>query len=111
MTIDFGAKFQLNLQYLQRTDEDPYFVGYVSDDWETKGGFAELLFFPMGADGRLAVAGLYNKVESDAPEAVMESASVTFNYLLARNGKLLVEGERDLEYDVSRLIVGFVAAF
>lgn len=111
MTIDFGEKFQVNLQYLQRTDEDPYFSGYVGDDWETKGGFAELLFFPKGADSRLAVAGLYNKVESDAPEAVMESVSLTFNYLLARNGKLMVEGERDLEYDVSRLSVGFVAAF
>lgn len=111
MTIDFGEKFQVNLQYLQRTDEDPYFSGYVGDDLETKGGFAELLFFPKGADSRLAVAGLYNKVESDVHTAVMESVSLTFNYLLARNGKLMVEGERDLEYDISRLSVGFVTAF
>ncbi len=111
MTIDFGEKFQLNLQYLQRTDDNPYFSRYVGYDWETKGGFAELLYFPMGADGRLAVAGLYNKVESDAQAAVMESVSLTVNYLLARNGKLMVEAERDLEHDLSRLSVGFVTAF
>ena len=77
----------------------------------TSGGFAELHFFPNGQDGRWVLTALYNKVDSDDPLARRETASLTANYLLARNLRLFIEGGRDLEADASRFSVGLIAAF
>ena len=109
--VDLGKNWQLNLEYLERRDEDPFLVGRVGDDLKTKGGFAELHFFPQGQDGRWVLSALYNKVDSDVEEARVENASLTVNYLLARNVRLLVEGLHDLEQDGDRLSVGVITAF
>ncbi|MCE9680665.1 hypothetical protein LZP69_16215, partial [Shewanella sp. AS1] len=62
---DIGEKVQLNLQYLDRRDDDPFFLGPGSPEIVTRGGFAELQVFPQGQDGRFALSFLYNKVDSD----------------------------------------------
>ncbi|HPR63592.1 MAG TPA: hypothetical protein PK014_05165 [Thermoanaerobaculia bacterium] len=111
LTVDAGDNLQINVQYLKRTDDDPFFQGYEGDDYETKGGFVEVLFFPGGPDGKVAVAGLYNNIESDDLNAERESVSLTLNYLLARNGKVLLEVARDLDLESSRFSLGFVTAF
>ena len=109
--VDLGEKWQLNADYLKRTDDDPYLVGYEGAKYETKGGFAELHFFPGGQDGRWVVSALYNKVESDDAQANAESASLTGNYLIARNLRLLLEAARDLNADTTRVSVGVITAF
>ncbi|HEY6552966.1 MAG TPA: hypothetical protein VI669_06400 [Vicinamibacteria bacterium] len=110
LSTAFGKRWQLNLQYLERRDDDPFFTG-GSSTFETRGGFAELHFFPQGEDGRWAVSGLYNRVESDDLAAEAESAALTVNYLLGRNLRLLAEVARDVEREQSRASVGVVTAF
>lgn len=111
VVVELGEKWQLNLQYLERRDDDPYFAGWTGDTYVTTGGFAELHFFPQGQDGRWVVSALYNKVDSDAVETRYESVSLTLNRLLARNVRLMLEGARDLERDQTRLSLGLIAAF
>jgi hypothetical protein len=111
LVVDLGAKWQLNLEYLERTDDDPFFVGHTGAKYETTGGFAELHFFPQGQDGRWAMSALYNKVDSDDPDASLENASLTVNYLIARNLRLLGEVTHDLDRDADRLTLGLVTAF
>ncbi|MBP1621429.1 MAG: hypothetical protein H6Q02_2196, partial [Acidobacteria bacterium] len=103
--------WQLNLEYLERRDEDPFLVGRTGPDLKTTGGFAELHFFPSGPDGRWVLSALYNKVDSDVEDAIVENASLTVNYLLARNVRLIVEGMHDLEQNGDRLSVGLITAF
>jgi hypothetical protein len=78
---------------------------------DSNGGFAELHFFPNGQNGRMAFSALYNRVSSDDPLARYESASLTFNWLMARNVRLMCEVGRDLEADRSIANVGVVTAF
>lgn len=111
LVVDLGEKWQLNAEYLRRTDDDPFLVGHTGDQYVTKGGFGELLFFPQGQDGRWVVSALYNKVNSDDPGARYESIALTGNYLMARNVRLLMEGARDLEGDANRFSIGVVTAF
>lgn len=106
-----GERWELNLQYLHREDDDPFFDGGVRGDFETDGGFAELHVFPQGPDGRWVVTGLYNWVASDDPAAEAEEAALGINYLFARNVRVLTEAARDLEADRSRAGVGLVVAF
>ncbi len=111
LVVDFGEKWQLNASWLARRDHDPYFSGRPGQRVETDGGFAELHYFPLGQDGRWALTALYNKVDSDLAEVRRENASLTLNYLLARNLKVSGELYHDLEGDDDRLSLGFVAAF
>jgi hypothetical protein len=111
VVIDFTPRVQLNAQYLERRDDDPFFTGVDSADWETRGGFAELQFLPRGPDGSWVLSLLYNKVDSDDPNALWHSASVTLTRLLARNVKLMFEGGREIEHDAGRVSIGVVAAF
>jgi len=111
LVIDIGDRFQLSLEYLVRHDDDPFFAGNTGSKYATKGGFAELHFFPQGADGRWIVTALYNKVISDDKEAEIETMSLTLNHLIARNVRLLAEAGRDLQHKNTRLTIGFITAF
>lgn len=110
LTIDFNDRWQMNLQYLQRRDDDPYFVG-AEESLKTDGGFAEIVFLPGGADGRYAWAVLYNTVDSDDASANVENVTVTMSYLFARNIRGLVEAGRDLENDATEASIGLIVAF
>jgi hypothetical protein len=110
LAVDLGAKWQLSGQYLERRDDDPLFGGGGSD-YVTRGGFAELHYFPQGQDGRWVVTALYNKVASDDPDARYHSVSLTVNRLIARNVRLAIEAGRELERDEGRASIGLVMAF
>ncbi|HSL22415.1 MAG TPA: hypothetical protein VK886_12835 [Vicinamibacterales bacterium] len=111
LVVDFTDSLQLNAQYLERRDDDPFFTGVRAGEWETRGGFAELHYLPRGADGPWVLSLLYNKVDSDDPNALWHSASLTVTRLLARNVKLMFEGGREIEHDAGRVSIGIVAAF
>lgn len=111
LVVDINSQLQFNLQYLQRKDTNPYRGTRPVQDAHTRGGFAELLYFPQGPDGRWALAALYNRVASDDDQADYESASLTLTRLLARNVRLNGELARDLENKSWRLSAGFVTAF
>ena len=64
-TIAFKP-FELNVQYVERRDSNPYFaLDLPADKVMTRGGFAELIYLPRGDDSRWYGAGLFNWVESD----------------------------------------------
>jgi len=111
LVVDFSDSFQLNAQYLERRDNDPLFTGLHTGDWQTRGGFAELHYLPKGPDGLWALSFLYNKVDSDDPEALFHSASLTLTCLVARNVKVMVEGGREIEHKAGRISIGVMAAF
>jgi hypothetical protein len=86
-----AAPFELNLQYVERRDDDPYFAAGNDPAVKTRGGFAELLFMPKGDDSRWYAAGLYNWVDSEAEE--LDYSSLTFHagHLLRRNIRATAE--------------------
>ncbi len=111
LTLKPHANWELNLQYLERRDDNPLFLAGGAPAFETRGGFAELLWFPRGQDGRWAVTTLYNVIDSDDPAAETEDLALSLSYLVARNIRFVGEIGHDLEADASRGSVGVVAAF
>jgi len=110
--VDLSDRLQLNLQYLERRDDNPTFLtSKGGSDWKTRGGFAEVVYLPLGADGPWSVAGLYNKVTSDDPNAKYHSLSVTVGRLLARNVRLTADLGREFERQGTKLSVGLVTVF
>jgi hypothetical protein len=131
---------ELNLQYLRRTDSNPFFLldcgdddyrydADASDPFEvtTDGAMAELLWFPKGETERWAVSALYNYVESDRQVLSMrlgeqEDEDIPFlkrysygalgaSYLVSRNFRFLAEAGWNFDQDEYRGVLGFVAAF
>jgi hypothetical protein len=111
LSVGLSQWAEVNVQYLERRDDDPFFENRTGDDLVTRGGFAEVHVFPQGMDGRWAFSALYNKVDSDDTAAKAESVSLTANWLLHRNVRLYLDGSRDLEKELSRVTVGVVSAF
>ncbi|HUG40631.1 MAG TPA: hypothetical protein VMM12_09105 [Longimicrobiales bacterium] len=122
-TIPLGAKAELNLQYLRRTDSNPAFLPVEPADAATvDAAFAEVVMWPQGPAGRLFLTALYNHVVSaDGLFSVRlgEAAaldryrvgSVGLSYLLARNLRGIAEVGYDLEGDDARFTIGAMAAF
>lgn len=118
LVLDLGERWAFSLEYLERRDDDPDFSGYDGSSYKTRGGFAELHFFPAGQNGRYILSALYNRISSDYGDAgaafedpTGESAFVTFQYLFARNLRGIVEAGRDLEADATRVSFGLSTAF
>jgi hypothetical protein len=111
LVVNVSEQVQLNAQYLERRDDNPFFALRPGDEWSTRGGFGELIYMPRGQDGRYAIAALYNNVRSDDPLARRESLSGTLSYLFARNVRATIEGGRDIEREAARFSVGIMAAF
>jgi hypothetical protein len=116
----FGAGiFQLNLQYVARTDTEAEFEP-DEPTVDTKGGFAELLVRP--AASRWYSYGLYNYVEANAPVldvkmfvpinvSEYESIALGAGYLVYRNFRLYGEYGYDFNNELNRVTAGFTTAF
>jgi hypothetical protein len=113
-TLSF-APFELNLQYLERRDTNPFFATILPlEKVATRGGFAELIYRPKGDDGRWYGAGLFNWVDSDQVELRYTAATAHTGYLLRRNLRLIVEATyvfEGLAADYLRLGTGLVLGF
>jgi hypothetical protein len=84
--------FELNLQYVERRDSNPYFAVILPiEKVRTRGAFAELIYLPKGDDSRWYGAGLFNWVDSDQWDLRYTSATLHYGYLLRRNMRLTVE--------------------
>lgn len=117
-----SPELQLNVQYLRRTDDYPFFSAAAQTDTEVDMGFAEAIWAPDGPTGRVVFTALYNHVDADAPvftvrqgePGLLESyraAALGGNYLVARNFRLTGEVQYDLDRESYRLVTGFVSAF
>lgn len=121
-TVALGPRFELNLQYLRRTDERPFFSGTDEPETDVDMGFAELVWSPQGSAGDWFFTALYNHVDADRPlfsirqgeEGLLEQYRATAlgaNYMMARNLRLTSELQYDLELESFRWVAGFMSAF
>ncbi len=109
-----SPKMELNLQYVERRDNNPYFYVLLPEKVATRGGFAELLYFPRGDDSRWYAACLFNWVDSEQPDLKYTSAGLHYGYLLRRNIRATVEGTYVFKSDLPkhfRLGVGLITAY
>jgi len=112
LVVTFNDRTQLNAEYLERRDDNPWFGATMpGSDVKTRGGFAEIVYLPQGAEGKWSIAGLYNKVTSDDENARYESVSAAVGRLLARNIRLTFELGREFEREGTRFSIGIVTAF
>lgn len=51
VTVSFSDDIELNFQYMNRKDDNPFFSMLYPVEVRTRGGFAELLITPGGGDG------------------------------------------------------------
>lgn len=109
--LEAWDRLTLSLVYLERRDTNPELAAGGGGEVETRGGFAEVVLRPLGPDGRLAVVGLYNRVESDLAATDAESAAVAASWLHRRNVRLVAEVAFDLAAEAWSGSVGTVAAF
>ncbi len=109
------APFELNLQYVERRDDNPYFeVLLPSNEIRTRGAFAELIFRPRGDDSRWYGAGLFNWVDSDDAVLRYTAATLHCGYLLRRNMRLVAEATyvfRGMDGKHVRPGIGLIMAF
>jgi hypothetical protein len=101
---------ELTAQYLIRKDTNPLFI-QAAREYETKGIVAEIMISPFLDRSRYYFTGLYNNIDSDQAELKYQTATISVNYLLARNLRLNAEFTRDLERDSNRFGIGMVTAF
>lgn len=122
-TLALGSSAELNVQYLRRTDDDPFYdAAGAPEETVVQGGFAELVWSPTGPTGRWYFTGLVNWLESDDPVFTVRqgepgpieryrTAALGASYLLRRNLRLLLEPQYDLDEERVRFTAGFTAAF
>ena len=123
LTMTIGPKVELNLQYLRRADDRPFFDALDgARNTTVDAAFAELIWAPRGPAGRLFVTGLYNRASSDRPVFTVrqgegglleryESATAGLSYLLSRNLRASGEAQWDFEREHARFVAGITAAF
>jgi hypothetical protein len=110
LDVEVGQALALRAAWIWRRDSNATFVeGEV--EVATGGGFAEAIWYPGGWNGRWAVVGLYNQVESDDDAADLESAGLAATWLLRRNVRLTAEVDYDLGLERWTGSVGTVLAY
>ena len=136
-TVEMGERTRLNIQYLRRVDDDPFFGACsiaspcpgnmtTASGTTVDAGLAEMTFSPQGPSGRLTFTGLVNWIESSRPVISLRlgeqeqepgyftkyrTATGGVHYLLRRNVRLMTEAGYDWEHKQTRLTSGFVLAF
>lgn len=133
-TIPVANLAELNLQYLRREDDNPFFDPFESLPTTTvDAAMVELLFYPDGQAGRLWFSGLFNWLEADRRVLSLRVGEQTgdpgffrryregalgVTYVLRRNVRLLGEAAWIFDEDTplvttgqARLTAGVVAAF
>jgi len=108
-----SSRLELNLQYLERRDDNPSFL-LGAQEVATRGGLAELIYLPRGDDSPWYGAALFNWVDSDQESLRYTAATLHGGWLLRRNFRLV--GEVTYAFQSSsgkypRFGLGIVTAF
>lgn len=106
-----SQKWEVNLQYLHREDDNPSFVAADPARVKADGGFVELVFLPQGDRSRWMLIGMYNRINATGSAYDYESATFSASHLIARNLRLVGDMTYDFVLDRPRLTFGFVTAF
>jgi hypothetical protein len=112
----FFDPFELNLQYVNRKDGNPYFIEVSVpeekiNDIKTQGAFGELIFRPEGDESKWYTVGLFNWIESDQTDLNLKQLGIHFGYLLRRNIRLVAEYSQNFTVKYGTIGLGFVTAF
>jgi hypothetical protein len=103
--------FELNLQYVERKDDNPNFLFDEKETVETRGAFGELIFRPEGDESDWYGVALFNWIESDQTDLNLKQLGVHFGYLLRRNIRLVAEYSQNFTAKYGTIGLGFVTAF
>ncbi len=108
-TISFEP-LELNVQYIQRTDDNPLFTA-MTGDIKTQGAFGELLYMPHGDESKWYAAGLFNWIESDFENLNYKSGSLQVGYMIKRNIRTAGEFTYNIKDKFGKIGIGIIAAF
>ena len=118
LTLSLSKKLTVNVQYMQRRDDNPYFNPAGDIVCKTRGAFAEAVWTPRETDSKLYGALLWNWVDSDENLLDYHSLAAHAGWLLWRNLRLVAEvayifkspyGENDGRH--TRVGIGLITAF
>jgi len=109
-TINFDP-LQLNVQYVFRNDNNPYFLYTDPSKVETQGGFAELIFRPDNGESHWYGVALFNWIDSYESSLDLTQLTLHCGYLLRRNIRLVLEFSQDFTNEYGQVELGFVTAF
>jgi hypothetical protein len=109
-TVSLGT-IELALQYVYRSDTNPFFLAAGANKVATRGGFAQVMYAPKEDKSDWYLFLLYNKIDSDLSPLKYQTVTGNFTYLVARNFKLLGEYTYDAQNEAHRFTVGFMTAF
>lgn len=104
-----GEKWEMNLQYLQRKDSDPFFG--ADQEITLDGGLAEFSYFPQADQSKWILTALYNRIAADGSLYDYETATLSLSHMAARNLRILMEVTHDFERERARFVFGVVSAF
>lgn len=103
--------FQLNVQYVERRDKNPFFLINNSEQIKTRGAFGELIFRPDGDNSKWYAVGLYNWVESGQNDLDVKAGTINLGYLLRRNFRVTGEFTYDFTNKFGQASIGLITAF
>jgi len=109
-TVDFDP-FELNIQYVERKDNNPNFLIDEKETIKTQGAFGELIFRPEGDESDWYSVALVNWIESDQTDLNLKQLGLHFGYLLRRNIRLVAEYSQNFTAKYGTIGLGFVTAF
>jgi len=129
-TVPLGSVAELNVQYLRREDDNPFFVDPVGVGADAStavdAAMGELIWWPRGAGGDLYFTGLFNWVDSDRPVISLglgeqdgepgyleryTSGALGVSWAARRNVRVVGEAAWDFETEQARFTTGVVTAF
>ena len=102
--------FELNLQYIERNDDNALFEQNKLDK-KTRGGFAELIYLPEGDASKWYSVALFNWIESDFKELNLKQLGLHLGYVLRRNIRLVTEYSHNFTDEYGKVSLGFVLAY
>jgi hypothetical protein len=111
LSFTVGEKFELNAQYVERRDTNPYFLAAGFREIKTQGAFGEMIIAPEGDDSKVYLVGLFNWVDSEDNSEDYKSLTGHLSFLLRRNIRLVGEYTHNWANDTNRIGMGFVSAF
>ena len=101
---------EVNLQYVTRTDKNPFAL-VTATDIKTRGGFAELILRPDGDNSEWYGVATYNYIDSDDNSQDLKSGAFHLGYLLRRNIRIVGELNYNFDIKFARVGVGVITAF
>ena len=102
---------ELNIQYIERKDDNPNFLFDEKETIKTRGAFGELIIRPEGDESDWYGVALFNWIESGQTDLNLKQLGIHFGYLLRRNIRLVAEYSQNFTVKYGTIGLGFVTAF